>query len=406
MSAFSLNGHCALFYKHPIAVGFDNFVSRDFLEEQSSLLCFVSSSHCFSVVISSEKKECGTILIAHIHAFLEWVNTGNMVNARTSHTSTLLSNGKVLVAGGFCTDEMNSAELYEPSTGNWTVTGSLNFPRASHTASVLKNGQVLVVGGDGDGTAELYDPETGNWTVTGKMKHARSFHTACVLKDGKVLVAGGGSEKAAELYDLSTGNWTITGSLTDAREFHTAFVVPDGKVLVAGGAYSKLLSSAELYDPATGTWHKTESLRDARAMHTGSVLSDGKVLVAGGVREYLFDYVMSAEIYDPSTGKWTGTDSLQYPRVSSTSSLLSDGKVLLVGASMDDPLNLATATAEFYDPSTGFWTATPDLNYAREAQAASVLSDGKVLISGGYNDFCQPNCELYDPSAEHKATFG
>jgi N-acetylneuraminic acid mutarotase len=239
------------------------------------------------------------------------------------------------------------------------------------------------------------------------MKHARSFHTASVLKDGKVLVAGGCGQKATELYDPSTGTWTITGNLTDARQFHTAFLLTDGKVLVAGGGVDRLLKSAELYDPATGTWHTTKSLQDARVMHTGSVLSDGKVLIAGGVREEAYDYVMSAEIYDPSTGKWTGAAGLQYPRVSSTSSVLSDGKVLLVGATLDSPLNGdSTDTAEFYDPSTDSWTLTSTLNNARQNQAASVLSNGKVLISGGYDEFCQSNVELYDPSTEHKVTVG
>jgi N-acetylneuraminic acid mutarotase len=140
-------------------------------------------------------------------------------------------------------------------------------------------------------------------------------------------------------------------------------------------------------------------------MHTGSVLTDGRVLVAGGVREEVFDFVMSTEIYDPSTGKWTSAADIIYPRVSSTSSLLSDGKVLLVGAILPSPLNSdSTDTAEFYDPSTGSWTLTSTMNNARGAQAASVLSNGKVLISGGYGDFCQPNSELYDPSAEHGAT--
>ena len=44
------------------------------------------------------KNEFDTILIANIYVFLEWINTGKMVHARTSHTSSVLHDGKVLVA--------------------------------------------------------------------------------------------------------------------------------------------------------------------------------------------------------------------------------------------------------------------------------------------------------------------
>jgi WD40 repeat protein len=83
-----------------------------------------------------------------------------MTYARTAHTTSILKNGKVLVAGGYC-DNDNIAELYDPSTGNWTITDNLRYGRWDHTASVLKDGRVLVVGGGGN-TAEIYDPSTGN----------------------------------------------------------------------------------------------------------------------------------------------------------------------------------------------------------------------------------------------------
>ena len=82
---------------------------------------------------------------------------------REMHTAYVLANGKVLIAagqngGGY----LNSAELYDPSTGLWTLTGSMNYTRIFHTSSVLANGKVLVVGGSGSlswtNTAELYAP--------------------------------------------------------------------------------------------------------------------------------------------------------------------------------------------------------------------------------------------------------
>ena len=56
-------------------------------------------------------------------------NTGSPAFARSRHTATLLSNGKVLVVGGFFSDgyvsgSIDTVEVYDPTSGTWTSTGS------------------------------------------------------------------------------------------------------------------------------------------------------------------------------------------------------------------------------------------------------------------------------------------
>jgi hypothetical protein len=132
-----------------------------------------------------------------------WTATGSLTTPRDDHTATLLSNGKVLISGGltFSGDGFgptNSAELYDPSTGRWTTTGGLNMNRHFQTATLLLDGKVLVVGGNRGNTspasvdtAELYDPSTGIWSFTSSLNAGRYWHTATLLSNGKVLVAGG-----------------------------------------------------------------------------------------------------------------------------------------------------------------------------------------------------------------------
>src|SRR5437762_891113 len=69
-------------------------------------------------------------------------NTGSLAQAREYHTATLLTNGKVLVVGGYNANntdvpraDLASAELYDPATGTWTSTGSLANRRSNHTAT-------------------------------------------------------------------------------------------------------------------------------------------------------------------------------------------------------------------------------------------------------------------------------
>lgn len=232
-----------------------------------------------------------------------WTTTGSLnVPRNGSSTLTLLSNGKLLITGGSGPGFNPNPELYDPATGLWTFTGSMNFARSVGTATLLTNGMVLVAGGYNDAhtffaTAELYDPTTGLWSLTGSMATAREGHTATLLPNGNVLVAGGFDAGAllasAELYDPSTGTWTPTGSMITARYLPTATLLQNGKLLVAGGSDGNFngFASAELYDPATGIWTATVSMNDAGAWETATLLPDGDVLIAFPDS--------SAELYQP-----------------------------------------------------------------------------------------------------------
>ena len=153
------------------------------------------------------------------------VNSGPLNYARNGFTTTLLKNGKELIAGGYVHTEipavtnryLSSVELNDPTTGKWTETGKLNTARNSHTANLLPDGKVLVVGGsDNEGhalaSAELYNPITGKWAETGSLSVARFYHTATLRPDGKVLIEGGHSGHdpltSKELYDPTTEKWT------------------------------------------------------------------------------------------------------------------------------------------------------------------------------------------------------
>lgn len=372
---------------------------------------------------------------AHAQVGPSWIPTGSLNTPRHAPTATLLANGKVLVVGGWNANELNSAELYDPATGTWSLTGSLNTPRYLHTETLLPNGKVLVAGKPDSSTlasAELYDPDTGTWSITGGLNTARFWHTATLLTNGKVLVVGGaggetGILNTAELYDPITETWSATGSLETARYGHTATLLQNGKVLIAGGSddddLDSTLASAELYDPATGTWSVTGSLHHPR-LSTATLLPNGKVLVAGG---YTKDHVShgswvasipvslnSVELYDPGTGTWSITASLNTSRSFHTATLLPNGKVIVAGgdywlASNACPCShIDLNSAELYDPASGTWSISANLNTARDYHSATLLGSGKVLVAGGDNSnvgFLN-GAELYSDSDPTTLTIG
>jgi len=184
-----------------------------------------------------------------------WTPAGFMANSRKDHTATLLQDGRILVVGGRSTfpadTPLAGAELYNPATNTWSATGNLNQARRSHTAVLLDNGKVLIVGGTGAGvlsSAEVYDPATGLFSLAGSsMGSPRTGHTAAKLQGGDVLIAGGSDGSSplatAELFDPPTNGFQpIPAAMTGPREGHTATTLNDGRVLIAG-------FGAELYDP-------------------------------------------------------------------------------------------------------------------------------------------------------------
>ena len=340
-------------------------------------------------------------LNVNLHA-QTWSLTGSMLQQRIYPTATLLTNGQVLIVGGYHRGSggIAQAELYNPTTGTFSATGSLTTGRYSANATLLNNGKVLIAEGQNSSgrlsSAELYDPATGTFTVTGSLS-CTCGRVPTLLPNGLVLFSSGFDAttgralSTAELYNPATGTFSPTGNLKVARAGPSSTLLPNGKVLIAGGVFytgtppynlvPHYLASAELYDPASGTFSLTGSLNIARSSQSTTVLGNGNVLLAAGQNDGANGgYLGSAELYNPATGKFTLTGSLNTPRILHTAHLLASGQVLIVAGNHFGSI----ASTELYNPATGTFSNAASLNTPRQGHASALLTNGQVLAAGGY----------------------
>jgi hypothetical protein len=286
--------------------------------------------------------------------------TGSMSTPRSGASSTLLPDGRVLIVGGNPPGTTN-AELYDPALGLFVNAGNLTYPSGGYSAILLLNGKVLILGSDG---AEIYDPDTGLFTPTGPYVGNGGCDLCAPstrLADGRVLFLG---QNQPQLYDPATGTFSLTGSMLTGGIIDSAAdtLLMSGKVLFAGGADSDNapLSDAELYDPGTGIFSSTGHMLLGRYGHTLTLLPDGKVLAAGGETGkcgpggcYFPGTGATAELYDPASGAFSATGNMIAPREGHTATLLNDGRVLLTGGEDHEApyTYVPTASAEVYTPA-------------------------------------------------------
>ena len=163
-------------------------------------------------------------------------------------STILLPNGKVLVFGGFEVFHVTlvglaSTALYDPTTNSLAAGPSMNSGRTNVTATLLPNGKVLIAGGGGSGnidqvlnSTELYDSVTNSFAAsTPSMNVARAFATATLLPNGKVLITG---DLDSELYDPVSKGFSVVATPLFVSPY-SATLLANGKVFiqnVSGGA--------------------------------------------------------------------------------------------------------------------------------------------------------------------------
>lgn len=313
---------------------------------------------------------------------------------------SLLPSGRVIIWG-----DRGETEIWDPGSGNFTsVTKSFEFFCSGHT--ILPDGRLLVAGGRitgefGEPRAALFDPVSNSWSTTGTMAHGRWYPSTLPLTDGQVLAMSGSDETGASVTIPEVWNGTDWRELTTAaldipRPFYPAlFVAPNGKVFLAGWT-----QTSQYLDPSgTGAWTPVAD-RNVPDRNYGSAVmyAPGKILYVGGGDPP----TASAEVIDlnDASPAWRTVPGMAFARRHLQATMLPDGRVLVThgtsGAGFND-VTSAVHEAELWDPVAETWTTMArESNLRVYHSTALLLPDGRVLSSGsgegGGVDF--PNSQL------------
>ncbi len=261
--------------------------------------------------------------------------------------------------------------------------------------SFLADGRLLVLGGHihdfhGADTTTFFDFRSRTWSAGPRMSAGRWYPTNTTLSNGEVVVVSGAIDSESnintvpEVWNAATGSRPLNNAELSLELYPWMHLAPNGKIFYAGpGRTTRYLDSS-----GTGGWTMVAltNFGDRHQYEGTSVMYEpGKVLIVGGGNPA----TASAEVINlnDATPQWRYTNSMTYARRFLNATILPDGKVLVTGGSssseFSDPRG-AVNNAEVWDPATGSWSTLAAMNVWRLYHSTAVLlPDGRVLTAGG-----------------------
>jgi hypothetical protein len=258
-----------------------------------------------------------------------------MAFPRAGHGASLMGNGKILVTGGLAAFDLQNplsiltgihatTEIFDPATGAFTAGPNMLEARAMHTSTTLTNGQVLIAGGiavlpivnipNVSSTAYKFNPATNSFGLPALFSGGRFLHSATALSNGKVLLVGGLTLDLTAFLQSGNIQDLIVGTRTDAQLYSTVF----------GGF---------------GTFATVTGMQEGRAGAAIAPLPNGGALVAGGfavtidptTSTFVLGATATADVFSQSPNAFAPTGSMAAPRLFPTTVNLPDGTIMVVG---------------------------------------------------------------------------
>jgi hypothetical protein len=338
----------------------------------------------------------------------------------------LLPDSRVMSYGTDATGAQGAQFIYDvwdPSLGT-DSNAHLVLPNSTTTdifcgaQTLMLSGEVLTSGGDlivngarnsANNQTTIFSPSANTLTPNTAMTYARWYATLLALPNGQVAVFGGRQNVGTptpvipattpELYDPALRTWSLLSGATSNAAFGAnwwyprVYVAPGGKVFVLNTKNGKMF-----YLSSANGGSITSSIVVAPAgniAYPSAPFAPGKLLSIRANRQVVvIDYSTPTPVV-------TATDPIDQNRFWASATVLADGRVLVSGGSgVDNVLTGVDYRTQLWDPNTGHWTAGAAATKARLYHStAMLLPDATVLTAGGGapGPVTNLNAEIYYP---------
>jgi Domain of unknown function (DUF1929) len=334
----------------------------------------------------------------------------------------LMHTGKVLVVSGSGNDPDNhdlQAAVWDPKTAT-VKTFKIAWDMFCNGMVVLPDGRPFVLGGTlqydpfhGEPKTAAFNPLSEKFVDMPSMGGGRWYPTGTVLGDGSVLVYSGLGTDGSMNRTVQIWNgkaWKAAGTaFANVDLYPRQHVLPDGKVFEDG--YNP---DSQLYDPVSHAFTTVATTIFGRDRFAGtSVLLPltpanafkPKVMILGGANPAT-DTTELIDLSVPSP-KWVQGPPMVKGRVELNATILPDGKVLVSGGSVNDEDNAtAVKEAQLYDPGSNTFSSASTMEFPRLYHSNTLLlPDATVVALGGNPErkTYQPEIEIYSPPYLFKA---
>ena len=188
---------------------------------------------------------------------------------------------------------------------------------------------------------------------------------------------------------LATKKWLQLPMMPCPRTRHAAAVC-GGQLYVVGG-FSEIPLCC--FNPVQNEWFSTEKNLPFHP-HSALVALNEELYLIGGDS----DDKRQVRKYKCNLDQWEFLSPMAFSRAAHCAVVLEE--LIYVMGGHDD--NLCLRSVECYNPANDQWTQILDMNNARKFSAAAAITNGKIIVVGGYSDMgftrIEETCEIFDKS--------